>query len=260
MDSPPDRVSLNRAGRRPRRVRPLRGRVAQLVEQRTFNPQVVGSTPTPVIPAVFAVLLLTAAPLAAQSVLGFRAGVGVARMDYSGIYFAPCFPDEPCHGIPADWAVSPLVSADVPYTTGVEELSFRLSLTWAVKGGAGSGWYADGTPSSGKRRLHFLQFSPLLNVNLRPDRQGRYGVSLLVGPWAALRVGCSKAGAMAAGCYKQEAPDAGAAFGGGVHYTVSGNLTITAESIYHWGLVSHGGGGVRTRFVAVQAGLTIQSR
>ena len=29
---------------------PRPGRVAQLVEQRTFNPQVVGSTPTPVIP------------------------------------------------------------------------------------------------------------------------------------------------------------------------------------------------------------------
>ena len=209
---------------------------------------------------MFAVLLLTAAPLAAQSVLGFRAGVGVARMDYSGIYFAPCLPEEPCHGIPHDWAVSPLVSADVSLATAVEELSFRFGLTWAVKGGAGSGSQADRTPSSGKLRLHFLQFSPLLNVNLRPDRQGRYGVSLLIGPWAALRVGCSVAGAVGAGCSTQEGPEAGVAVGGGVHYTVASNLTITAESIYHWGLVSHDGGPGRTRLVAVQVGATIRRR
>ena len=35
------------------------GRVAQLVEQRTFNPQVVGSIPTPVIPLREAIRLVT---------------------------------------------------------------------------------------------------------------------------------------------------------------------------------------------------------
>lgn len=36
-----------------------------------------------------------------------------------------------------------------------------------------------------------------------------------------------------------------------------GNLTITAESIYHWGLVSHDGGGELTRLVAIQAGVAV---
>lgn len=204
-----------------------------------------------------AVLIFTAAPLAAQTVLGFRAGVGFARMDFSRIAFAPCLPGEPCHGVPGDWILSPLISADVSHATAVEELNIRFSATYAVKGGAGSGEWADGTPSSGKLRLHFLQFSPLLNVTVRSQALGRYAVSLLLGPYAALRIGCSEAGALAAGCYKQEAPDAGVALGGGVHYTVASNLTITAESIYHWGLVSHDGGGELTRLVAVQAGLAV---
>ena len=34
-----------------------------------------------------------------------------------------------------------------------------------VKGGAGSGRWANGKPSSGTQRLHFLQLSPLLNAS-----------------------------------------------------------------------------------------------
>ncbi|WP_419937892.1 hypothetical protein [Candidatus Palauibacter sp.] len=202
-----------------------------------------------------AVLGLTAAPLAAQTDLGFRAGVGLARMDFSGVAYAPCPPETDCHSAPDDWSLSPLISADVRHATGV--LSFRVSFTYAVKGGAGSGGrYANGTPSSGTQRLHFLQFSPLLEANMPWDARGRFAVSLLFGPWAALRVGCSVAGALAAGCYTDEMPDAGVAFGGGIHYTVASTLTITAESIYHWGLVPNAGGGL-TRLVAVQVGATI---
>ncbi len=121
-------------------------------------------------------LILTAGPLAAQTDLGFRAGVGLARMDFSRIAFALCPPETDCHGVPDDWILSPLISADVRHATAVEELSFRLSLTYAVKGGAGSGGrYANGMPSSGTQRLHFLQFSPLLNVNVRPDTQDARG-------------------------------------------------------------------------------------
>lgn len=204
------------------------------------------------------VLSLAAAPLAAQTVLGFRAGVGVARMDYSHTAFAPCPPNESCHGVPDDWIVSPLISADVSHPTAIEELSFRLSVTYAVKGGAGSGRWANGKPSSGTQRLHFLQFSPLLNANVRADPQDRFAVSLLLGPWAELRVGCSVAGALAAGCYGDEVMDAGVAFGGGFQYRVTSNLALTAESVYYWGLVPLGD--ELTRLVAVQAGVTIISR
>ncbi len=125
-----------------------------------------------------AALILTAVPLAGQEFLGFRAGVGAARMDFSYIAFAPCLPDEP-HGVPDDWIVSPLISADIGYGTAIEELSFRLSVTYAVKGGAASGYWANGTPSSGTQRLHLLQFSPLLNANMRAAPQDRWVVSLL---------------------------------------------------------------------------------
>lgn len=209
-----------------------------------------------------AVLVLTAvplavAPLAAQTVLGVRVGAGFARMEYGNIVFAPCFPAEPCPGVPTDWTLSPLISADVTHATGIDVLNIRLSLTYAVKGGAGSGSDAHDIPLTGTARLHFLQFSPLLEVNLPSHEAGRYAVSLLVGPWAGLRVGCGEQGRLAWSCGTQEAGDAGVAFGGGVHYTVAGNLTITAESIYHWGLVPHGAIGELTRLVAIQAGVTV---
>ena len=129
-----------------------------------------------------AVLVLTAAPLAAQTVFGLRAGVGFARQDFSGIVFAPCLPTASCHGVPSDWILSPLISADVSHTTTVEELNIRVSVTYAVKGGAGSGRDARGMPSSGRLSLHFLQFSPLLAANMRSHPQGRYAASLLFGP------------------------------------------------------------------------------
>jgi len=209
-----------------------------------------------------AVLVLTAvplalAPLAAQTVLGVRVGAGFARMDYNGIRSVPCFPAEPCPGVAKDWGLSPLLSVDVSRATAIDALNIRFSLTYAAKGGAGSGSDARDLPSSGTLRLHFLQFSPLLEASLPPHEAGRYAVSLLVGPWAGLRVGCGKQGQVAWSCRTQEAPDAGVAFGGGVHYTVASNLTITAESIYHWGLVSHDGGGELTRLVAIQAGVTV---
>lgn len=205
-----------------------------------------------------AVLILTAVPLAGQDFLGFRAGVGAARMDFRNIHFAPCLPDEHCHGVPDDWIVSPLISADIGYDTAIEELSFRLSVTYAVKGGAASGSWANGTPSSGTQRLHLLQFSPLLNANMRAHPQDRWAVSLLAGPWAALPVACSEAGAVAWTC-SQGTPEAGVAFGGGFQYTVGNNLTFTAESIYYWGLVPLDDGEL-TRLVAVQVGVTIHSR
>lgn len=42
-------------------------------------------------------------------------------------------------------------------------------------------------------------------------------------------------------------------------YTVSGNLKLTAESVYCWALAPLNGGRL-TRLVAVQAGVTINSR
>ncbi|MCE2397817.1 MAG: hypothetical protein J4F34_02050 [Gemmatimonadetes bacterium] len=210
--------------------------------------------------SLFTVPILTAAPLGAQSVIGFRAGVAWARTDYSHVHFAPCPPETACHGVPSDRILTPLISADVRHPTAVEELSFRLSLSYGVKGGTGSGYWADhATPSSGTLRLHFLQFSPLLNVNLRGQAQDRYAVSLLVGPWAALRIGCSVAGQLGTSCESSEPVDAGVAFGGGVQYRVASNLTLAAESIYHWGILPQNVSGV-TRLVAVQFGVTIHSR
>ena len=206
-----------------------------------------------------AVLILTAAPLGAQSVKGFRAGVAWARTDYSYVHFAPCLPETACHGVPSGRILAPLISADIRRPTAVEALSFRLSVSYGVKGGTGSGYWADATPSSGTLRLHFLQFSPLLNVNLRGRAQDRYAVSLLVGPWAALRIGCSVAGQLGTSCRSSEPLDAGVAFGGGVQYRVASNLTLTTESIYHWGILPQNLSGM-TRIVAVQFGVTIHSR
>ncbi len=70
-----------------------------------------------------------------------------------------------------------------------------------------------------------------------------------------MRVGCSLAGALAAGCYSDEVPDAGVAFGAGFQDELTSRLTLTAEGIYYWGL---GGAGEQTRIIAVQLGLTIR--
>lgn len=218
--------------------------------------------------SLLAVLILTAAPLGAQSVIGFRAGVAWARTDYSSVYhFAPCTSDTACHGVPSDRILGPLISADFRHPTAVEELSFRISVSYGVKGGTGSGyWAGHATPSSGALRLHFLQFSPLLNIDLRGQAQHRQAVSLLVGPWAALRVGCSVAGELDTSCRSSKL-DAGVAFGGGVQYRVASNLTLATESIYHWGILPQNvDWGLpqnvdgTTRLVAVQFGVTIHSR
>ena len=206
-----------------------------------------------------AVFILPAAPLVAQSVIGFRAGVAWARTDYSHVHFAPCFPDEDCHGYPSDRILTPVISADVRHPTVVEGLSFRLSVSYGVKGGTGSGYWAGHVPSSGTLRLHFLQFSPLMNIGLGGLAQDRHAVSLLVGPWAALRIGCSVAGELATSCGSSEPLDAGVAFGGGVQYRAASNLEFAAESIYQGGILPQNADGM-TRLVAVQFGVTIHSR
>lgn len=206
------------------------------------------------------VLILTAAPLAAQSGIGFRAGVAWARTDYSHLDFSPCPDETACHGHPSDRILTPVISADVLRPTAVEQLSFRLGVSYAVRGGTGSGYWADHeTPSSGTLRLHFLQLSPLLTVHLREQALHRYAVSLLVGPWAALRIGCSLGGELGTSCRSSERLDAGVAFGGGVQYRVASNLTLATESIYHWGVLPQNVDGT-SRLLAVQFGVTVHSR
>lgn len=63
---------------------------------------------------LFALTLLSVAlPAAAQTTLGVRAGVGIARVDLEdGVYVTPCLPNEVCLGVATDPARS--VTASPP--------------------------------------------------------------------------------------------------------------------------------------------------
>ena len=204
------------------------------------------------------ILLAVALPAAAQTTLGVRAGAGIARMDLDpgDEVFATCPPGEPCPGLPTDPAYSFTFGADLTVPLALE-YEIRVGGTYAVKGGAGLGSDANGEPLSGRLSVGYVQLSSLLGVRFSGRPLGRLSVSVLAGPWVALRLWCGGAGRQNTGCasFDPDTPDAGVAVGGGLEAALSSRLSLGVEAIYYHGLTSFSY--QTTRFVAIQAGVVV---
>ncbi|MCY3700991.1 MAG: hypothetical protein OXH46_15335 [Gemmatimonadetes bacterium] len=129
-------------------------------------------------------LLAVALPAAAQTTLGMRAGVGIARMDLDpgDELFAPCPPGETCPGFPSDPAYSFTFGADLTVPLAVDPYEIRVGGTYAVKGGAGSEHGANSDPISGRLSAGYFQLSSLLGARLFGRPLGRLSVRVLAGP------------------------------------------------------------------------------
>ena len=209
---------------------------------------------------LFALILLSVAlPAAAQTMLGVRAGVGIARMDLEdGVYVTPCLPDHICLGFPDDPAHSFTFGADLAVPLAADPLEIRVGGTYAVKGGVQSGRDANGEPLSSRLSASYVQLSSLLAARLRDRPLGRLSVRVLAGPWVALRLWCRRDGKQSKSCggIDPDTPDAGVAVGGGLEAALSTRLSLGVEAIYYHGLTSVASHET-TRFVAIQVGAVV---
>lgn len=196
-------------------------------------------------------VLSTALPAAAQTTVGVRAGLGSARMAVpGGVDFTPCPPERHCPKSATD-AVRGLIFGadfDIPVSKSGDVFGLRIGTAYTQKGGAASGYDANGEPSNERLSTSYLQFSMLL----RTRTSGSQSLVVLVGPWVANLLSCEK-GDLATIC---KGGDAGIALGAGVQIALpaSSNASVGMEGIYYRGLRDHSQYDATTRFVAIQAG------
>ena len=178
---------------------------------------------------VSVILLATTVPAAGQMALGVRAGVGGAWMAAPrDVAFEPCPPDTDCPSA-ADDAVRGLTFGadfDIPVSNSSDVFGLRIGAAYTEKGGAGSGYDANGEPDSGTLSTSYLQFSMLLRARAAWTSVRPPSVVFLVGPWVGSQLSCEKEGNLAANC---EAVDAGIAVGVGVEIALPGSRVRVSE-------------------------------
>ena len=201
-------------------------------------------------------LLSLALPAAAQTTLGIRAGLGSASVPLGDIVvFEPCLPDVECPGF-ANGSVRGLtIGADLGFPLSGDVLDVRIGGAFAEKGGAGSGWDANGGPLKGTLSMSYLQFSSLL----RARTSGPQSAGVLFGPWVAIRLSCAEDGRLANSCDSLDAGhDAGWAFGGGVELSLPSRLSVSMEGMYYRGRRELSRYYETTRLVVIQAGFVLR--
>jgi len=213
--------------------------------------------------ALALVIALSAAlPAAGQTRLGFRAGMGSAwygPLPLVNVAYAPCPPDTDCPSA-ADEAVRGLTFGadfDVPVSDSGGVFGFRVGAAYTEKGGAGSGYDANGEPDSGTISTSYLQFSMLLRARAFQTSDRSPSLVVLVGPWMGSQLSCEKEGDLAVDC---RALDAGIALGAGVEIALPGSAraSVGMEGMYYQGLWDQGGYDETTRFLAVQVGFAFK--
>ncbi|MXW56652.1 MAG: outer membrane beta-barrel protein, partial [Gemmatimonadales bacterium] len=137
--------------------------------------------------AVALVVALAAAPLAAQTTIGVRAGIGLATLsgDVPETRGAAAF-DDPRSGIVVG------VDAGIPLSGG---LGVRLGLGLAPKGGATEvppSITASRALTESKAEMDYLQFSALLRAGTDAE-EGRLNFGVLAGPYVAFNLSCGVA-------------------------------------------------------------------
>lgn len=196
-----------------------------------------------------------AVPAAAQSTLGIRAGLGIARMGFFpgwSVAFAPCPPDTDCPGLPEGWVRGPSFGADIGLQLREDSrIDLRVGAGYARKGGIASGFDAHGDSLPGELSVSYLQLSGLFRARAYEP----HSVAVLFGPWIGLRVQCTEEGSVDGSCTDGGMPDVGLALGGGVELALFSGLSLGLDAIYYRGLLFQWGYDMTTEFVSVQAGL-----
>ena len=209
--------------------------------------------------------LLVAAPLMAQTMVGFRAGLNRAT-------FSEFVEDELAEvedlgaAVSEDPRMGAVAGIDVafPLASAVE---LRLGGAYAQKGYSLSVSGVGGSGSTGFE-MDYLQFSTLARVG--SSRDGPLSVGVLLGPWMAYRLSCHLSVALDAGefgsisesgsCSEEISKiDFGVAAGGGVELAVSDGLSLGLDVVYSIGLsrIDDDSDAPRNRSLAVQAGVVI---
>ncbi len=209
--------------------------------------------------------LLVAAPLMAQTMVGFRAGLNRAT-------FSEFVEDELVEleefGVAAseDPRMGAVAGIDVafPLARGIE---LRVGGAYAQKGYSLSVSGVGGSGSTGFE-MDYLQFSTLARVG--SSRDGPLSVGVLLGPWMAYRLFCDASTAVDLGefgsisesgsCSEEGSKtDFGVAAGGGVELAVSDGLSLGLDVVYSIGLsrIDDDPAAPKHRSLAVQAGVVI---
>lgn len=183
-------------------------------------------------------LVLTTAPLDGQA-MAVKAGVAFSSLtsEESGV----------------DRTSGIQIGADFSVPLG--GLEFRPGVAYVPKGASVSAGGAVADISLG-----FIQFSGLFRI---PSNRGPTSVGVMLGPWVGLRTSCGIAvqtgdTRVAEDCNQPiDSMDAGLAGGGGAVFSISPNLAIVADIIYHVGLVSLTDADEKTRSVSILAGIQI---
>lgn len=241
------------------------------------------------IHAVALVAALAAAPLAAQTTIGVRAGIGPATLsgDATETRGASAF-DDPRDGFVVG------VDAGIPLSGG---LGVRVGLALAQKGGAAEvppSITASRSLTESMAEMDYLQFSALFRAGSDAE-EGRLNFGVLAGPYVASSLSCQvavtsvdpgpirpepppgvpnrvsagRAGAAGrtgsaqdaevacgeGGVSEIKSTDFGLAVGGGFEVKLTDSLGLAFEVIYARGLAEIDDEGRKTSHVTLQSGL-----
>lgn len=241
------------------------------------------------IQAVALVLALAAAPLAAQTTIGVRAGIGPASLPGADLETrgAAAF-DDPRDGIVAG------VDAGIPLSGG---LGVRIGLGLAQKGGAvqvPESITASRLLTESTAEIDYLQFSALFRAGTATEA-GRLNFGFLAGPYVAFNLSCQVAvTSVDPGPLRPEVPpgipnrvsagriggagrtasaqdaevacgeggvsevkstDFGLALGGGFQVRMTASLDLAFDLIYARGLSEIDDEGKKTSHIVLQGGL-----
>ena len=195
--------------------------------------------------AVVIYLMSTAVPVAAQTTLGMRGGVGFASVSIEEV-----IEQESITGI----AIGPELGVPVS-----EVFSLRFAGTFAQKGGGGTIEDIDVTLN-----IDYIQASALARVATPGEG---LSVGVMAGPWAAYRLSCDVGAAgqglsLSAACgeatfadFDIKTWDFGVAVGGGVELPVFGSRRLRLDALYALGLASVDENDTKTRHLTLQWGL-----
>lgn len=239
------------------------------------------------IHSVALVLLLAAAPLAAQTTIGVRAGIGPASLPGAALETrgAAAF-DDPRDGIVAG------VDAGIPLSGG---LGVRIGLGLAQKGGAvqvPESITASRSLTESTAEIDYLQFSALFRAGTATEG-GSLNFGFLAGPYVAFNLSCQVAvTSVDPGPLRPEVPpgipnrvgriggagrtasaqdtevacgeggvsevkssDFGLALGGGFQVRLTASLDLAFDLIYARGLSEIDDEGKKTSHIVLQGGL-----
>ena len=211
--------------------------------------------------------LLIAAPLMAQTMVGFRAGLSRSTF-YEFLEDELAEFEAPGAHISEDPRMGVAAGVDVAFPVG-GPVELRFGGAYAQKGYSLSGSGPGGSAST-DTELDYLQFSALARVGTLRD--GPLSVGVLLGPWAAFRLSCTLRLDLdvdlagfdpiddSASCTDDlRTMDFGIAAGGGVELAVTDGLRLGLDVVYSIGLsrIDENPESPKNRSLTAQAGVVI---